>query len=126
MESFPQVLCPYTLKSLTGFESSTLSPPKWKRCWTSCHQSDIAFSCSVMRGSIALATMASRLRKSLAPLESQGLTTSVAPMFSMRTERFDSQLCWKGCQTPCGDRQLRPSIVPPCGTEYSARPEEIS
>ena len=89
-----------------------MSPSRWKRCWTSCHQRALALSLSVIPGSTALATIRSRLRKSLWPFESQGLTTSVAPTFSIRTERFDSQVCSKGCQTPWGERQFRPSIVP--------------
>ena len=103
-----------------------MSPSRWKRCWTSCHQRALAFSLSVIPGSTALATIRSRLRKSFWPLESQGLTTSVAPTFSIRTERFDSQVCSKGCQTPWGDRQFRPSIVPPWTTMYSTRPSVIS
>src|SRR5438874_13584837 len=72
-----------------------------------------------MPGRSAPATTSLRVRKSLCPLESQGLITSVVPTFSIRTARLDSQL-WS--QTPklppMGERQLVPSIVPPCVTRY--------
>src|SRR4051794_30991829 len=66
------------------------------------------------------------LRKLFRPLKSQGSTTSVWPTFSMRTARFDCQLCSMApsrfIPQPIGDRQLVPSIVPPCTTMYRCSP----
>ena len=74
----------------------------------------IARSRSVMPAVTAPETISFTLRKSLRPLESQGLMTSVSPMFSSRTDRLDSQL-WVQIPNPppIGDRQFTPSIVPP-------------
>ena len=62
------------------------------------------------------------LRKLFRPSESQGSTTSVWPTFSIRTARFDCQLCSMApsrfIPQPIGDRQFVPSIVPPCTTMY--------
>src|SRR5262245_39705777 len=62
------------------------------------------------------------LRKLLRPLESQGSTMSVWPKFSIRTARFDCQVCSiapsRFMPQPIGDRQFVPSIVPPCITVY--------
>ena len=63
--------------------------------WISWNQRAKAFSLSLMPGVMAAATISSRVRKLLRPLESQGLTTSVSPTFSMRTARLDSQVCSK-------------------------------
>src|SRR4051812_42071394 len=66
------------------------------------------------------------LRKLFRPLESQGSTTSVWPTFSIRTARFDCQLCSMApsrlIPQPIGDRQFVPSIVPPCTTMYLCSP----
>lgn len=80
----------------------------------------MAFSRSVIPGRRAPATISLRVRKSLLPLESQGLMTSVSPTFSMRTARLDSQV-WSQTPKPppTGERQLVPSIVPPWLTRYS-------
>src|SRR5262245_61534344 len=63
------------------------------------------------------------------PSESQGSTTSVRPTFSIRTARFDCQLCSMApsrfIPQPIGDRQFVPSIVPPCTTRYLCFPVVI-
>ena len=110
------------LKTFTGSPSSLLSPPEWCRCWISWNQRAKALSASVMPGVTAEATISSTLRKLLRPLESHGLTTSVSPTFSIRTERLDSQVWTKApsraIPQPIGNRQFRPSIVPPWTTVY--------
>ena len=75
-----------------------------------------------MSGVIAEATISPTLRKLLRPLESQGLTTSVWPTFSMRTHRFDSQV-WRKAPSrdiphPMGERHFRPSMLPRWKTVY--------
>ncbi|MDT8302969.1 MAG: hypothetical protein RQ760_15920 [Sedimentisphaerales bacterium] len=54
------------------------------------------------------------------------MTRSTSPMFSIRTERLDSQVCRKdpslAIPQPMGDRQLRPSIVPLWKTVYLCVP----
>ena len=72
-----------------------------------------------MPGRRAPATISWTLRKSLRPLESQGLMTSVSPTFSSRTARLDSQV-WSQMPKPppMGERQFVPSIVPPWVTRY--------
>ena len=72
------------------------------------------------------ATISLMLRKLFRPSESQGSTTSVWPTFSIRTARFDCQLCSMApsrfIPQPIGDRQFVPSIVPPCTTMYLCSP----
>src|SRR5262249_12364498 len=64
------------------------------------------------------------------PVESQGSITSVWPTFSIRTARFDCQLCSiapsRFIPQPIGDRQFVPSIVPPCTTVYLWSPVTMS
>jgi hypothetical protein len=87
----------------------------------------VAFSRSVIPGRRAPATISFRVRKRFRPLESQGLITSVAPTFSIRTARLDSQLCSHTAKPPpMGERQFVPSIVPPCRTRYSCFAAVIS
>ena len=87
-------------------------------------------SASVIPGDTAEETISSTLRKLLRPLESHGLTTSTPPTFSIRTKRLDSHVCRKApslaIPQPIGDRQLRPSIVPPWKTVYLCIPSLIS
>ena len=75
-----------------------------------------------MPGVIAAATISSTLRKLFRPLESQGLCTSLLPMFSIRTARFDSQVCSQApspdMPQPMGERQFWPSMVPPWTRTY--------
>ena len=85
-----------------------------------------ALSASVMSGVIADCTISATFRNLFRPFDSHGFTTSVSPTFSIRTDRFDSQV-WKNAPsefipTPIGVRQLRPSIVPPCSTWYFCVP----
>ena len=80
----------------------------------------MAFSLSLIPGVTAAATISSRVRKLFRPLESQGLTRSVWPTFSMRTARLDCQL-WSMTPSrlmpqPIGVRQHSPSTVPPWTT----------
>ena len=86
----------------------------------------MAFSRSFMPGVTAEATISWILRKLLRPLESQGSTRSVWPTFSIRTARFDCQVCSMAPSRfmphPIGDRQFVPSIVPPCTTMYLYSP----
>ena len=63
--------------AVAGFPGTTAQRPSRRR------------SCP---GATAAATISGTLRKLFRPLESQGLTTSVSPTFSIRTERFDSQV----------------------------------
>ena len=85
----------------------------------------MAFSPSLIPGVTAAATISLMLRKLFRPLESQGSTTSVWPTFSIRTARFDCQLCSMApsrfIPQPIGDRQFVPSIVPPWTTMYLCR-----
>src|SRR5262245_50053785 len=114
IESFPQVVYPYTLNTLTGSFTSLSPELAWNR-WVVCsrHRAT-AFSRSVMPGRTARATISGTLRKSLRPLDVHGLTTSVVPTFSRRTARFDSHDCSQMANPPpTGDRQFVPSIVPP-------------
>ena len=83
-------------------------------------------SASVIPGDTAEETISSTLRKLLRPLESHGLTTSTSPTFSNRTDRLDSHV-WRKAPSlaipqPIGDRQFRPSIVPPWKTVYLCVP----
>src|SRR5262245_12903112 len=119
IESFPQVVYPYTLNTLTGSFTSLSPLLAWNR-WVVCsrHRAT-AFSRSVIPGRTARPTISGRLRKSLRPFDSHGLITSVAPTFSSRTARLDSQDCSQMANPPpTGDRQFVPSIVPPWVTAY--------
>ncbi len=73
-----------------------------------------------MSGVVAAATISSKVRRVFRPFESHGLTTSASPTFSIRTARFDSQVCStapsRDIPQPSGERQFRPSIVPPWAT----------
>ena len=50
----------------------------------------------------------------MGPIFSHGFITFAAPTFSMRSERFDSQVCSYGSQTLGSVVHIFPSIVPPC------------
>src|SRR5437016_7787583 len=84
------------------------------------------FSPSVIPGVTTDATIYLMLRKLFRPSESHGSTTLVWPTFSIRTARFDCQVCSMApsrfIPQPIGDRQFVPSIVPPCTTVYLCSP----
>src|SRR5262245_14997272 len=110
------------LNTFTGSPRSSPPAEEWYRCWICWRQSAIAFSPSLIPGVTAEATISLMLRKLVRPLESQGSTRSIWPTFSIRTARFDCQVCSMApsrfMPQPIGDRQFVPSIVPPCITMY--------
>src|SRR6516165_2489179 len=114
------------LNTFTGSPRSSPPAEEWYRCWICWYQRALAFSASLIPGVTAAATISLILRKLFRPLESQGSTTSVWPTFSIRTARFDCQVCSMApsrfMPQPIGDRQLVPSIVPPCTTVYLCSP----
>src|SRR6476659_11415490 len=114
------------LNTFTGSPRSSPPAEEWYRCWICWDQRALAFSPSLIPGAITEATISLMLRKLFRPSESHGSTTSVWPTFSIRTARFDCQLCSMApsrfIPQPIGDRQLVPSIVPPCTTRYLCSP----
>src|SRR6516162_4747677 len=110
------------LNTFTGSPRSSPPAEEWYRCRICWCQRALAVSASFIPGVTAEATISLILRKLLRPLESQGSTMSVWPTFSIRTARFDCQVCSMApsrfMPQPIGDRQFVPSIVPPCTTVY--------
>src|SRR5215212_33682 len=114
------------LNTFTGSPRSSPPAEEWYLCRICWYQRALAFSPSLIPGVTAAATNSFMLRKLFRPTESQGSTTSVWPTFSIRTARFDCQLCSMApsrfIPQPIGDRQFAPSIVPPCTTMYLCSP----
>src|SRR3954470_10536757 len=118
------------LNTFTGSPRSSPPAEEWYRCWICWYHRALAFSPSLIPGVTTEATISLMLRKLFRPSESQGSITSVWPTFSIRTARFDCQLCSMApsrfIPQPIGDRQFAPSIVPPCTTMYLCSPVVMS
>src|SRR3989339_1955680 len=84
------------------------------------------FSLRVMPGVTAESTISWPVRKLLRPLDSQGFTISVVPVFSSFTVRLDSQVCTMASYQLRGVRQFAPSMVPPWTIVYAWDPEVIT
>ena len=110
MELLPYLLHAYILTIITWELHLLLSPSSGSGAALAATQG-LSHSRSVICDSMTFATILARLRKSSSPLESHRLMTSFVPT-PRSTEQF-AQVCSNGCQTPCGERQFRPSIVPP-------------